>query len=81
MGHNSLACRGNYCTLHNRSDHHMRHMRQSWRSDAGFMERICEHGIGHPDPDEIVMRPGHGCDGCCQEERPPRRFRDIANGE
>jgi hypothetical protein len=34
------------------------------------MERICEHGIGHPDPDDRRIRTGedmgdHGCDGCC----------------
>lgn len=65
MGHNLRSCIGNYCTLHNRSDHHMRHMPQNWREDAGFMERICEHGVGHPDPDEINPKVVHGCDGCC----------------
>lgn len=79
--HASSKCAGNYCTIHNRSNHHMRGFKQNWRSDAGFMERVCEHGIGHPDPDEIVIRPGHGCDGCCLELNPPRRFRDIGNGE
>jgi hypothetical protein len=34
------------------------------------MERICPHGVGHPDPDEYAIASGgdagvHGCDGCC----------------
>jgi hypothetical protein len=29
------------------------------------MERICSHGVGHPDPDEINTDKTHGCDGCC----------------
>jgi hypothetical protein len=38
------------------------------------MERVCTHGIGHPDPDHIAFLPKdkrrwesvHGCDGCCR---------------
>lgn len=45
----------------------------NWRTDRGIMERICEHGIGHPDIDSAryLERNGreykniHGCDGCC----------------
>jgi hypothetical protein len=66
--HDDQSCRGEYCTLHNRSDHHMRGMPQSWRGDRGIIERICEHGIGHPDPDEIMPNGVHGCDGCCMPE-------------
>lgn len=48
----------------------------SFRSDNGMMERVCEHGIGHPDPDYVkyMARQGnnwagtHGCDGCCSQE-------------
>jgi hypothetical protein len=33
------------------------------------MERICPHGIGHPDPDDPAFKNPiegvHGCDGCC----------------
>ena len=67
--HDELSCCGDFCTLHNRSDHSMRSFPQKWRSDRGLMERICEHGVGHPDPDEIQLdkngRSLHGCDGCC----------------
>jgi hypothetical protein len=37
-----------------------------------YTERICEHGVGHPDPDDVGYWAGrgyditrHGCDGCC----------------
>jgi hypothetical protein len=48
----------------------MRSFRQHWRGDRDMMERICTHGIGHPDPDDFRIRMGfdsgvHGCDGCC----------------
>lgn len=63
--HDPNLCAGRPCTIHNRSDHHMRHMPQHWRNDRRIMERICQHGIGHPDPDEIDPDTIHGCDGCC----------------
>ena len=58
------------CTIHNRTDNHMRSFKQFYRFDRGIMERICSHGIGHPDPDDINIINGkddgaHGCDGCC----------------
>ncbi|WP_169807239.1 hypothetical protein [Herbidospora cretacea] len=52
--------------------------RQGWRSDRGLMERLCRHGVGHPDPDDIDRKRRargddfawaeavHGCDGCCR---------------
>ena len=63
--HHPDACMGEFCTVHNRSDHHMRSWPQHWREDTRIMERICTHGVGHPDPDEINQPYGHGCDGCC----------------
>lgn len=67
------------CCIHRPSNHPLRHAPLNWRSDRGLMERICEHGVGHPDVDDLahkkrVMEPGryesyafeiHGCDGCC----------------
>ena len=58
-------CDGEKCCLHNRTDNCMRCDRQHWRDDLGFMERICVHGVGHPDPDDEYAEPVHGCDGCC----------------
>lgn len=36
-----------------------------WRADRRIMERLCKHGIGHPDPDSRDPDGTHGCDGCC----------------
>lgn len=71
--HNSSRCIGEYCTIHNRSNHIMRSFPQHWRGDRAIMERICPHGIGHPDPDEYKLKLNnyegiHGCDGCCVGE-------------
>lgn len=68
--HRASDCMGHYCTIHNRSDHSMRSFPQWWRNDRGIMERICPHGIGHPDPDDYKVMLSkaeqiHGCDGCC----------------
>lgn len=63
-------CLGEWCTIHNRSEHPMRSFPQHWREDRAIMERICPHGVGHPDPDDSKLRgvdigAVHGCDGCC----------------
>lgn len=63
--HDPELCEGEYCCIHNPSDHHMRDWPQNWRQDRRLMERICPHGVGHPDPDEINPDTVHGCDGCC----------------
>jgi hypothetical protein len=75
--HDPKLCEGRYCAVHIPSDHHMKDWDQHWRSDRAMMERICPHGVGHPDPDhmdylllahgaEIAYIEGvHGCDGCC----------------
>ncbi len=67
--HNKENCSGN-CVIHNPSDHTLKYAPTHWRDDRALMERICEHGIGHPDPDDLVYhkaewRGVHGCDGCC----------------
>lgn len=72
--HTKESCKGLFfdspCSLHNRTFHHMRSWPQHWRGDRKLMERICKHGVGHPDPDNIkyanVSDSVHGCDGCCQ---------------
>jgi hypothetical protein len=71
LAHEEGECKSpNVCTIHNRTDHHMRGFKQFYRFDRGIMERICSHGVGHPDPDDIKIITGadngsHGCDGCC----------------
>ena len=68
--HPQKQCEGWPCPFHNPSDHHMIEWPQHFRSDRGITERLCEHGVGHPDPDDIKVRTieaegVHGCDGCC----------------
>jgi predicted transcriptional regulator len=73
--HSSDKCAGEYCCVHNPSEHHMRDWPMHWRDDKKQMERICPHGVGHPDPDDAAYnaRIGcshkniHGCDGCCRK--------------
>jgi hypothetical protein len=71
--HDPSKCAGEFCVMHNPSDHHMRDWPTNWRGDRGLMERMCPHGVGHPDPDALAFheRLGeswqgvHGCDGGC----------------
>lgn len=71
--HRDTECTGDACTIHRRSNHHMRDWPQGWNADRSIIERYCPHGIGHPDPDETFIRAEgrtdtngmHGCDGCC----------------
>ena len=70
-------CKKYGCVIHHPSDHPMKAFPTYWRVDRGIMERICPHGIGHPDPDDMnyIRRTRgeadaraesvHGCDGCC----------------
>jgi hypothetical protein len=61
------------CVIHNRTPHHMQYWLLHWRGDRNMFERICPHGIGHPDPDQFPYWDAtgqeaegvHGCDGCC----------------
>jgi hypothetical protein len=71
--HHISKCAGRPCCIHNPSGHHMVEWPMHWREDRYLMERICEHGIGHPDPDHLKFvdpmgirgEAIHGCDGCC----------------
>lgn len=75
--HHKDECKAEYCVIHNPSAHVMREFPTRWRMDRAIMERICPHGIGHPDPDDVAFylsrNPNdkhyavHGCDGCCHE--------------
>lgn len=67
--HDPKICAGRPCTIHNLTNHNMRQFPQSWREDRSIMERVCPHGVGHPDPDSPWPNDSsnwiHGCDGCC----------------
>ena len=74
--HERNSCTGS-CSIHSPSMHGMRKFKRLWRPDRALMERICPHGVGHPDPDDIEFKRRtkgskfaetefvHGCDGCC----------------
>lgn len=51
--HDNGKCLGEYCVIHNPSNHHMEQWPLVWRSDKMAMERTCSHGVGHPDPDDL----------------------------
>jgi hypothetical protein len=76
--HPRERCEGRPCVIHAPSDHSMRafptHFRHGGALDIKppHMERVCAHGVGHPDPDDAAfwLSVGqdvgvHGCDGCC----------------
>lgn len=74
--HREEDCLGPRCAIHNPSDHPLNQAKMVMRADKQMLiERLCEHGVGHPDPDSvdfIVNTLGydssiavHGCDGCC----------------
>jgi hypothetical protein len=81
--HDRSVCEGRDlpCLFHSPSQHHMLSWPINIRLDrfAALSERLCPHGIGHPDPDslayvETLHKPSergyegiHGCDGCCGE--------------
>lgn len=79
--HDKRHCEGRNCSIHNPSNHHMKDWPTHWRDDRNLMERICEHGVGHPDPDHIdfiakkygedtaIAESIHGCDGCCNNKK------------
>jgi hypothetical protein len=66
--HDPTLCVGRGCCIHHPSNHHMVTWPQNWRFDRYMMERICPHGVGHPDPDDLNPITTHGCDGCCNAE-------------
>lgn len=64
-----------YCVIHKPSNHHMVNWPKVIRSSS-LIERVCKHGVGHPDPDSAAFLNWktnqntwgvHGCDGCCIE--------------
>jgi hypothetical protein len=73
----SERCQARGCVIHSPSLHHMRYWPLHWRGDRGIFERICPHGVGHPDPDQFgywrelnqMWQAIHGCCcfGCCND--------------
>ena len=56
--HNPRVCAGRSCSVHSKSEHNMRSLKQDpqWTvtqtGNALIMYRVCEHGERHVDPDE-----------------------------
>jgi hypothetical protein len=77
--HTPYQCSGEPCCIHDPSEHTMRTWPMNLR-ETGLIERICPHGIGHPDPDSAAWMERatgqidawgvHGCDGCCHQPEP-----------
>lgn len=70
--HGPDICRGGPpCCLHNPSEHHMKRWKLVFRQDRNWLgERICVHGVGHPDPDSLKSLNDRGIEddgvhGCC----------------
>lgn len=82
--HDASKCNVQPCPVHNPSKHHMRKWPLNYRMDRCITERICKHGVGHPDPDcsrigEHGANRQHGCDGCCQLNMAnPPQFKRVA---
>lgn len=52
--HSGRSCLDvNGCAVHNPSDHPLKRFPLHWRWDKRIFERICECGVGHPDPDSL----------------------------
>lgn len=56
VAHPEEVCAGQFCVIHNPSDHHMKEWPMLWRTDRKIMERICPHQVGIPDPDDLAYR-------------------------
>jgi len=68
--HPNDQCRTWICVMHNPAEGPWRDMTPIWRSDRGIFERICPHGVGHPDPSqfqywELVDQTWQAIHGCC----------------
>lgn len=76
--HKPELCEGQFCPMHNPSEHHMRTWLMHGRSDLKLpiIDRICPHNALHPDPDSLAWALRHdpefewyhgACDGCCHD--------------
>lgn len=70
--HQPDNCEGQPCVAHNPTPHSMSDWPMNLRETA-LIERLCSHGVGHPDPDSVWFFDSkgffgfdvHGCCGCC----------------
>mgnify|MGYP007099122171 CR=1 FL=1 len=74
--HTGGMCVGQFCTIHNPSDHPLSLAPQKWSDIYGVMLRVCVHGKNHIDIDEPPRTNSsyraawskfcEYCDGCCR---------------
>lgn len=72
--HSEAGCEGQWCVIHHPKPSHTSEWPLHWRGDRAIFERICPHGIGHPDPSQLDYWEArgqsynaiHGCCGCCE---------------
>jgi hypothetical protein len=50
--HGKDQCSGTPCSVHSPSNHPLSASPRDWRPERALMERICSHGVHHPDPDD-----------------------------
>lgn len=72
--HPASNCMDRGCAIHDHpSTHPLMDAPMNWREDRGILERLCMHGVSHPDRDSALYLESigkseenvHGCDGCC----------------
>lgn len=72
--HSYFDCVGRECIIHNPTPRDSDDWPLLWRADRGIFERICPHGVGHPDKaqrdywliSDQEHQFVHGCDFCCR---------------
>lgn len=87
--HDATECALPFCCIHHPSEHPLASAPLRWRNDLQVMERVCVHGLGHPDPDSLdyvnaicgEMAAAYACvhfpcDGCCGSVPPGGVFVD-----
>jgi hypothetical protein len=70
--HRPELCVGRHCVIHKPSAHKMSELPLIWNSPETQMERLCEHDVTHPDPDDLaywlsVRQPWKAFHECCPE--------------
>lgn len=58
--HEKVECFLEYCCIHNPSEHPLREAPMDWWGEFRHMVRVCEHGISHPDPDDLQFKIARG---------------------
>lgn len=68
----TAECYERGCVVHSPSTFALSDAPLNWRQDRHQFERICKHGVGHPDADQAEYNTWHGMaheniHGCCPE--------------